>query len=153
MTPFKIKYEVDEALSIGEQYQSAGGYTGYKAEAYRIEYVDGVETSRTLVNKSTYYKYDRVIKVAPSDPRAGTTINAPGQSANPYIPVEPSPVTPPAEPDTPVVPVDPSNPSTPSNPDTPITPGTPDVPEVPVTPGSPSDIPASPGNLYYSPAA
>lgn len=156
MTPFKVQYVGNAELSVGEQYQSAGGYTGYKAEAYRVEYVDGVEVSRTIINKSTYYKYDRVIQVAMNDPRAGTTVDAPGQSANPYIYVEPSPVTPPAEPDTPVNPSDPSDPgqtTDPSNPGQTTDPSNPGSTDVPVTPGSPSDIPASPGNLNFSFAA
>lgn len=156
MTPFKVKYEADTALSLGEQYQSAGGYTGYKAEAYRVEYVDGVETSRTLVNKSTYYKYDRVIKVAANDPRVGTTVDAPGQSADPYIPVEPSPIDPPVEPDEPVNPDVPADPDQPSNPSNPSNPGTPVTPGQPSDPGTatPSDIPpASPGSLNFNFAA
>lgn len=38
-------------------------HTGYKAELYKIVYEDGVEVSRTLVNKSTYMPAPRYITI------------------------------------------------------------------------------------------
>ncbi|MBR2473259.1 MAG: VanW family protein [Clostridia bacterium] len=152
-TPFNIVYQGNAALKPGESYQSAGGYTGYKAEAYRVEYVDGVEASRSLVNKSTYYKYDRVIQVSMDSALAGTS-KTEWQPDDPYIPVDPSPIDPPPEPDLPVEPDTPSDPNIPSTPDTPTTPGTPDTPSNPTEPDAPAtpDTPVipsvSPGDVY-----
>lgn len=53
-------------------------YTGYKAELWKVVTVDGVETSRTKVNSSTYKKSPRsaTVGTATSDPNILAEINA-----------------------------------------------------------------------------
>ena len=100
MTPFQVEYQGEVGLLYGQK-QIAGGYTGYKAETYRVEYVNGVEVSRTYITRSTYTKYNRVVQVPATDERAGTVADVPNQAADPYEPVEPSPtftVNPPDDP-------------------------------------------------------
>lgn len=77
-TPFEVIYEVDETLTPGTEKVKSNGYTGYKTESYRVVYIDGVEVSRTLENKSTYKKYDKVI------------LHNPKATTEPVTPVGPS---------------------------------------------------------------
>ena len=72
-TPFEVVYEVDESLTPGTEKVKSNGYTGYKTESYRVVYIDGVEVSRTLENKSTYKKYDKVILHNPKTTTTTTT--------------------------------------------------------------------------------
>ena len=88
-TPFEVVYEIDETLPVGTEKVDSNGYTGYKTESYRVVYIDGKEVSRTFENKSTYKKYDKIIKHNPADPNA-----VPGVSTT-----TPSQPVPPAEPD------------------------------------------------------
>ena len=139
MTPFKVEYQGEIGLLSGQK-QLAGGYTGYKADTYRVEYRNGVEVSRDFIAKSSYTKYNRVVQVPASDPRAGTVADVPDQPADPYEYLEPSPtftVNPPA--------VDP-NPGTNPGGDTPVTPTPDPAPggDTPVTP-DPGTTPIEPG--------
>lgn len=84
-TPFEVVYEIDETLPIGTEKVDANGYTGYKTESYRVVYIDGKEVSRTFENKSTYKKYDKIIKHNPADPNA-----VPGVSVTPAVPAAPT---------------------------------------------------------------
>ncbi len=92
-TPFEVVYELDETLAPGTEKVKSNGYTGYKTESYRVVYIDGVEVSRTLENKSTYKKYDKVILHNPK----------------PEEPVIPEPTAPPQEPWYPTEPSDPGS--------------------------------------------
>ncbi len=87
-TPFEVKYEVDETLAPGTEKVKSNGYTGYKTESYRVVYIDGVEVSRTLENKSTYKKYDKVILHNPktSEPTAPVVPGIPDQPTEPQLP-------------------------------------------------------------------
>ena len=87
-TPFEVVYEIDETLPVGTEKVDSNGYTGYKTESYRVVYIDGKEVSRTFENKSTYKKYDKIIKHNPADPNAvpGVSTTTPSQ---PVIPAEP----------------------------------------------------------------
>lgn len=98
-TPFEVVYEVDETLAPGTEKVKSNGYTGYKTESYRVVYIDGVEVSRTLENKSTYKKYDKVIlhnpkpvepvgPVAPVGPSVSDPVIDPGTT--PTTPDQPS---------------------------------------------------------------
>lgn len=93
-TPFEVVYEVDETLTPGTEKVKSNGYTGYKTESYRVVTINGVEVSRTLENKSTYKKYDKVILHNPKAedaPATGTTTpTAPSQPTEPTTPAEPS---------------------------------------------------------------
>ena len=102
ITPFQVEYQGEVGLLYGQK-QIAGGYTGYKAETYRVEYLNGVEVSRTYITKSSYTKYNRVVQVPADDPRAGTVADVPNQPADPYEPVEPTPTITVTPPDTDVV--------------------------------------------------
>ncbi len=91
-TPFEIVYEVDETLPVGTEKVKSNGYTGYKTESYRVVYIDGVEVSRTLENKSTYKKYDKIIL---HNPKTAETNNpVPDVPAEPFPPFEPAPSDP-----------------------------------------------------------
>ena len=87
-TPFEVVYEIDETLPVGTEKVDSNGYTGYKTESYRVVYIDGKEVSRTFENKSTYKKYDKIIKHNPADPNAvpGVSTTTPSQ---PVTPAEP----------------------------------------------------------------
>ena len=93
-TPFEVVYEVDETLTPGTEKVKSNGYTGYKTESYRVVTINGVEVSRTLENKSTYKKYDKVILHNPKAedaPATGTTTpTTPSQPTEPTTPAEPS---------------------------------------------------------------
>ena len=93
-TPFEVVYEVDETLTPGTEKVKSNGYTGYKTESYRVVTINGVEVSRTLENKSTYKKYDKVILHNPKAedaPATGTTTPTTlSQPTEPTTPAEPS---------------------------------------------------------------
>ena len=91
-TPFEVVYEIDETLPLGTEKVKSNGYTGYKTESYRVVYIDGVEVSRTLENKSTYKKYDKVIQhnPKPTEPAAPAAPAIPAQPTEPTV--EPQPV-------------------------------------------------------------
>ena len=80
--PFEVQRVLDETLTPGTEKVESNGYTGYKSETYRVVYIDGVQISRELENRSTYKKYDKVIHYNP----------APGQPAPDPTPTpEPAP--------------------------------------------------------------
>ena len=83
-TPFEVVYEIDETLPLGTEEVKSNGYTGYKTESWRVVYIDGVEVSRTLENKSTYKKYDR----------SSSTIPSPRSLWRPWVPSSPPPSPP-----------------------------------------------------------
>ena len=91
-TPFEVVYEIDETLPLGTEKVKSNGYTGYKTESYRVVYIDGVEVSRTLENKSTYKKYDKVIQhnPKPTEPAAPAAPVIPAQPTEPVV--EPQPI-------------------------------------------------------------
>ena len=91
-TPFEVVYEIDETLPLGTEKVKSNGYTGYKTESYRVVYIDGVEVSRTLENKSTYKKYDKFIlhNPKPTEPAAPAAPAIPAQPTEPVV--EPQPV-------------------------------------------------------------
>lgn len=68
---------VDASQPIGSV-RVQGAYTGYKAELWKVVMVDGVETSREKVNKSTYKMVPRTatVGVATADPNAYNEIMA-----------------------------------------------------------------------------
>lgn len=51
--PGKPKMVVDASMKLGS-YSTSSAHTGYVAELYKVVTVNGVETERTRVNKSTY---------------------------------------------------------------------------------------------------
>lgn len=81
--PFEVKKVYDPTLQPGETKVKNTGYTGYKANTYRVIYIDGKEVSRTHEATSTYKRLDKVIL-------CGTDPNAPVVG-----PIEPT--TPPTE--------------------------------------------------------
>jgi len=87
-TPFETVTEYDPELAPDETKVKNSGYTGYKTETYRVVYVDGVEVSRTLENKSTYTKLDKVI-LSGTDPEAPNT-QIPDQFIPDQTPSDPS---------------------------------------------------------------
>jgi len=66
-TEFGTVYQADENIAIGKSKTKNAGYTGVKTESYRVVYEDGKEVSRTLENRSTYTKLDKVILRNPAD--------------------------------------------------------------------------------------
>lgn len=85
--PFEVKTVYDPTLKPGERKVKNEGYTGYKANTYRVTYEDGKEISRVLEATSTYKRLDKVILV-------GTDPNAP--VVKPEVPTE-KPTEKPAE--------------------------------------------------------
>lgn len=60
--PGDPKITTDSSMALGT-YSTSSAHTGYVAELYKIVTVDGVETERTLVNKSTYQASPQTIVV------------------------------------------------------------------------------------------
>lgn len=93
--PFEVKNVYDPTLQPNATKVKNTGYTGYKANTYRIIYIDGKEVSRNFEATSTYKRLDKVIL-------HGTDPNAP--AVNPIEPTAPTeapevPVTPTQAPD------------------------------------------------------
>lgn len=60
--PGNPKITTDSSMALGT-YSTSSAHTGYVAELYKVVTVDGVETERTLVNKSTYQASPQTIVV------------------------------------------------------------------------------------------
>lgn len=60
--PGDPKITTDASMKLGT-YTTSSAHTGYVAELYKVVTVDGVETERTLVNKSTYQASPQTIVV------------------------------------------------------------------------------------------
>ena len=90
-TPFEVVYEIDETLPLGTEEVKSNGYTGYKTESWRVVYVDGVEVSRTLENKSTYKKYDKVILHNPKPEEPVAPVGPVVTPTEPTAPPQPEP--------------------------------------------------------------
>ena len=88
-TPFEVVYELDETLPLGTEAVKSNGYTGYKTESWRVVYIDGVEVSRTLENKSTYKKYDKVIRHNPKPEEPVAPVAPVGPVVTPTEPIAP----------------------------------------------------------------
>ncbi len=59
----KTKQVKDKTLPIGKTVIDTKGTTGYVAELYKIVYIDGKETERTLVNKSSYNSAPEIVRI------------------------------------------------------------------------------------------
>ena len=90
-TPFEVVYEIDETLPLGTEEVKSNGYTGYKTESWRVVYIDGVEVSRTLENKSTYKKYDKVILHNPKPEEPVAPVGPVVTPTEPTAPPQPEP--------------------------------------------------------------
>ena len=90
-TPFEVVYELDETLPLGTEEVKSNGYTGYKTESWRVVYIDGVEVSRTLENKSTYKKYDKVILHNPKPQEPVAPVGPVVTPTEPTAPPQPEP--------------------------------------------------------------
>ena len=90
-TPFEVVYELDETLPLGTEEVKSNGYTGYKTESWRVVYIDGVEVSRTLENKSTYKKYDKVILHNPKPEEPVAPVGPVVTPTEPTAPPQPEP--------------------------------------------------------------
>lgn len=90
-TPFEVVYELDETLPLGTEEVKSNGYTGYKTESWRVVYIDGVEVSRTLENKSTYKKYDKVILHNPKPQEPVAPVGPVVIPTEPTAPPQPEP--------------------------------------------------------------
>ena len=77
--PYEVKEVYDPSLQPGERKVKNEGYTGYKANTYRVTYINGKEVSRVFEASSSYKRLDKVILV-------GTDPNAP--VVNPEPPTE-----------------------------------------------------------------
>ena len=90
--PFEEQHVYDPTLKPDEVKVKNVGYTGYKANTYRIIYIDGKEVSRNFEASSTYKRLDKVTLY-------GTDPNAP--VVEPVVPPTEAPteapVTPPTE--------------------------------------------------------
>ncbi|NLD88270.1 MAG: hypothetical protein GX633_08450, partial [Clostridiales bacterium] len=64
---FGVVEEPDESIEPGKRKLKNGGFNGFKSETYRVVYIDGVEVSRKLENKSTYTRLDKTYLVNPDD--------------------------------------------------------------------------------------
>ena len=60
--PGDPKITTDSSMALGN-YTTSSSHTGYVAELYKVVTVNGVETERTLVNKSTYQASPQTIVV------------------------------------------------------------------------------------------
>jgi len=98
--PFETVYQDDPTLAPGETKVKNNGFTGYTTETYRVVYVNGIEVSRSLENKSVYRKLDKVILQGPavSTPSDVPTSGNPGQTGTP--PDTGDPVPPAGQPQT-----------------------------------------------------
>lgn len=67
-------------------------HTGYKAELYKVEYVNGKEVKRSLVNRSTYQAAAKRITVGTKEVQV-TPTTAPVPPANTQAPVNPGDTT------------------------------------------------------------
>ena len=90
-TPFEVVYELDETLPLGTEEVKSNGYTGYKTESWRVVYIDGVEVSRTLENKSTYKKYDKIILHNPKSEEPVAPVGPVVIPTEPTAPPQPEP--------------------------------------------------------------
>ena len=134
-TPYTTKTETVASMTPGTRKVKQDGVNGYVAEVYRIVKVDGVEVSRTFINKSSYTPCTEIIQVGPS-PTAGPTSPA-TPTPEPTEPVSPTPG--PTEPATPTP--EPTAPATPTPaPTEPVSP----TPE-PTEPATPTPEPPTPG--------
>lgn len=90
--PFEVQRVLDETLTPGTEKVESNGYTGYKSETYRVVYVNGVQISRELENRSTYKKYDKVVHYnpAPGQPAPDPT-PAPAPTPTPEPTPDPAP--------------------------------------------------------------
>ena len=57
------KFEENSELALGTIKQTFSGYEGMIAELWKVVYIDGVEESREIVNKSTYRSSSKIYDV------------------------------------------------------------------------------------------
>ena len=58
-----VEYKISSSAALGSYAVTSGGRTGYVAKLWKVVKVDGVETERTQVNKSTYRATTKVVTV------------------------------------------------------------------------------------------
>jgi len=99
--PFEEQHVYDPTLAPDEVKVKNVGYTGYKANTYRIIYIDGKEVSRTFEASSTYKRLDKVTLYG-TDPNAPVVepVVPPTEAppvVEPVVPPTEAPTTAPAE--------------------------------------------------------
>ncbi|MBR4878614.1 MAG: VanW family protein, partial [Clostridia bacterium] len=87
--PYEEQHVYDPTLAPNEVKVKNVGYTGYKANTYRIIYIDGVEVSKTHEATSTYKRLDKVTLYGtdPNAPVVETPTEAPTEAPT-VAPVE-----------------------------------------------------------------
>ncbi|MBQ6837100.1 MAG: VanW family protein [Clostridia bacterium] len=99
--PFEEQHVYDPTLAPDEVKVKNVGYTGYKANTYRIIYIDGKEVSRNFEASSTYKRLDKVTLYG-TDPNAPVVepVVPPTEAppvVEPVVPPTEAPTTAPAE--------------------------------------------------------
>ena len=87
--PYEEQHVYDPTLAPNEVKVKNVGYTGYKANTYRIIYINGTEVSRTFEASSTYKRLDKVTLYGtdPNAPVVETPTEAPTEAPT-VAPVE-----------------------------------------------------------------
>jgi len=150
-TPFKVIYEDDETLEVGQEKVEQNGANGCKSITYKIVYLNGVEKSREVLSTDTYSPMHKIIK-------KGTKVVETTETNT--VPEEEQPVQTPTEETKPVETPEVSEPEVPTvEPTTPSTPAPEEEPSVePTTPEQESSnqeqeeetettIPLTPGGI------
>lgn len=125
------EYTLSSSHALGSYIQTRSKHTGYVAKLWKVVTVDGVETDKIQVNKSTYKASCRKVTIGTkgATPEQLAAINAAlATKDDNHIKAVVTGLTKPATPSTPETP---TTPSTPSEPETPSTPETPTTPETP----------------------
>ena len=149
-TPFKVIYEDDDTLEVGQEKVQQNGANGCKSITYKIVSLNGVEQSREVLSTDTYSPMNKIIKrgtiVVEATEETVETNTEPAKPETEKIPVTPT-IKPEDASNTETKPVE--TPEviqpevTPTTPATPSTP-TPDVEESVVTPTTPNPETSSP---------
>jgi len=61
-TPFKVTYEDDDTLEVGQEKVEQNGANGCKSITYKVVSLNGVEQSRTVLSTDTYSPMNKIIK-------------------------------------------------------------------------------------------
>lgn len=109
--PYETIYQIDDSIPAGTTKEKTSGYRGRKTETYRCIY-DGDRTliSRTLENKNSYARRDRILLINSADAAkynvdpvtgaklpesetssASTTVTAPAETPEPSATLTPTP--------------------------------------------------------------
>lgn len=135
----KTEFTLSSQHALGSFIQTRGKHVGYVAELWKVVTIDGVETERTQVNKSSYQASCRKVTIGTQGATAEqiAAINSAIATAHQtgddkvveaVVKAMVTPAEPPADPNQPVEPTDPSQPTDPTQPTDPAQPTDPSQP-------------------------